>query len=159
MRLLLQRVKSARVDVEGRTVAAIGHGLLAFVGFGQEDEHAVHAESLLSRMAHKVIQARLFPDDAHRLHFSLEQARGEILAVSQFTLHADCRRGRRPSLHPAASPGKARELFDAFVLGLRQILAPEMVQTGVFGAQMDVILHNWGPLSFFWDSQDFLGET
>lgn len=157
MRLLLQRVKTARVDVDGQCVASIGPGLLLFVGFGREDEQHPDATFVLTRMARKVIQARLFPDHADKLNLNLTEAEGQILAVSQFTLHADCRKGRRPSLHLAAKPDTAQKLFADFVRELRAVLAEDRVRTGVFGALMDVHLHNWGPLTFFWDSQELLG--
>ncbi|HDQ41751.1 MAG TPA: D-tyrosyl-tRNA(Tyr) deacylase [Desulfonatronum sp.] len=157
MRLILQRVKSARVDVAGQSVASIGPGLLLFVGFGQEDEQCPEAERLLGRMARKVVQARLFPDHADKLNLSLADTGGQILAVSQFTLHADCRKGRRPSLHFAAKPDTAQKLFLIFVHALRTSLSEDRVQSGIFGALMDVHLHNWGPLTFFWDSQELLG--
>ncbi len=157
MRLLLQRVKTARVDVDGQCVAAIGPGLLLFVGFGREDEQHPNTAHVLTRMAQKVVQARLFPDHADKLNLSLVETEGQVLAVSQFTLHADCRKGRRPSLHFAAKPDTAQELFAGFVRELRAALAEDKVHTGVFGALMDVHLQNWGPLTFFWDSQELLG--
>lgn len=159
MRLILQRVKSARVEVNHRVIASIGRGILAFVGFGQEDEQLTSDSALLSRMARKVVQVRIFPDQAGKLNLSLAEASAKILAVSQFTLHADCRKGRRPSLHAAASPPKARALFDAFVHNLRQSIDQDSVHAGAFGEHMDVILHNWGPLTFFWDSQTLLGDA
>lgn len=158
MRLVLQRVRSARVEVDGLEIVCIGEGLLIFVGFGREDEPMAEDSEVIRRMARKVVQARVFPDDSGRLNASLEKTRGEILAVSQFTLHADCSKGRRPTLHGAASPPKALALFNAFVLALDGLL-PERVRTGAFGAQMDVILHNWGPLTFFWDSRTMLGGS
>lgn len=158
MRLVLQRVKSAQVEVGGNVIASIGQGILAFVGFGLEDETLTKDGGLVERMARKAAQARIFPNQEGRLNVSLEESAGEFLAVSQFTLHADCRKGRRPSLHPAASPSKALELFNAFVHGLEQYL-PSRVQTGEFGAEMDVILHNWGPVTLFWDSRTLFGET
>lgn len=158
MRLVLQRVKSARVEVAGRVISAIDQGILAFVGFGREDESPSNPVDALPRMARKLVQARIFPDHSGKLNLSLEETQGAVLAVSQFTLHADCRKGRRPSLHPAANPARALELFDEFVLNLRRYLSSR-VHTGAFGADMDVFLHNWGPLTLYWDSQAFLGEV
>jgi D-tyrosyl-tRNA(Tyr) deacylase len=152
--LVLQRVKSARVEVAGRMIAGIDQGILAFVGFGHEDESSPKTMDVLPRMARKLVQARIFPDDLGRLNLSLEETQGEVLAVSQFTLHADCRKGRRPSLHPAADPTRALDLFNEFVQALRQHLSSR-VHTGSFGAEMDVILHNWGPLTLYWDSKAF----
>lgn len=158
MRLVLQRVKSARVELDGQVLASIGCGILALVGFGREDEQAGTTSDVLPRMARKIIQTRMFPDQDDKMNLSLEETRGEILAVSQFTLHADCRKGRRPSLQQAADPQTARELFDSFVRCLRQN-HPSGVRTGVFGAHMEIVLRNWGPLTFFWDSHILWGEA
>jgi D-tyrosyl-tRNA(Tyr) deacylase len=152
MRLVLQRVKSARVEVAGQVIANIDQGILAFVGFGLEDESSPKTVDVLSRMARRVVQARIFPDHSGKLNLSLEETQGEILVVSQFTLHADCRKGRRPSLHPAANPTRALDLFNEFVQALRRY---SRVHTGSFGAEMNVILCNWGPLTLYWDSQAF----
>ncbi|GAB6060485.1 D-aminoacyl-tRNA deacylase [Desulfonatronum parangueonense] len=152
MRLVLQRVKFARVEVRSQVVAAIDQGILVLVGFGQEDEETPAAGALLSRMARKLVQVRIFPNEADRLDLSVADVGGQVLAVSQFTLHADCRKGRRPSLHDAAEPQRAARLFDAFAMELESLI-PGRVQTGSFGHEMDVILHNWGPLTLWWDSQ------
>lgn len=157
MRLIVQRVKSARVEVDGRCVASIGPGLLLFVGFGRADEQRLDAAPVLARMAQKVVRGRFFPDHEDKLNRSLDETEGQILVVSQFTLYADCRKGRRPSLHFAASPETARELFAGFTQALRTVLGENRVQTGLFGARMDVHLLNWGPLTFFWDSQELPG--
>ncbi|SDB29476.1 D-tyrosyl-tRNA(Tyr) deacylase [Desulfonatronum thiosulfatophilum] len=152
MRFVLQRVKFARVEVQGRAVAAIDQGILVLVGFGQEDEDMPAAGIVLSRMARKLVQVRIFPNESDRLDLSVADVGGQVLAVSQFTLHADCRKGRRPSLHDAAEPQRAARLFDAFAAELEHLI-PGRVQTGSFGEEMDVILHNWGPLTLIWDSQ------
>ncbi len=151
MRLVLQRVKSARVEVQGRVVAAIDQGVLGFVGFGREDEGESPPMAVLGKMARKLVQVRIFPDVSGKLDLSVTDLGGMVLVVSQFTLHADCRKGRRPSLHDAAHPQRAAMLFDAFTAELENLL-PGRVRSGSFGREMDVILHNWGPLTLLWDS-------
>ncbi len=153
MRLVVQRVTSASVTVEGEQVGAIGLGLLVLVGFGREDEAEPTPSPMLARMARKLVQVRIFPGDTGRLDRDVADVGGQLLAVSQFTLHADCRKGRRPSLHPAADPQRAEALFSAFVGELESLL-PSRIATGRFGREMDVALRNWGPLTLVWDSLD-----
>ncbi|WP_031387331.1 D-aminoacyl-tRNA deacylase [Desulfonatronum thiodismutans] len=153
MRLVIQRVTSASVTVEGEPVAAIDLGLLVLVGFGREDEDEPTPSPMLARMARKLAQVRIFPNETGRLDRDVVDVGGRILAVSQFTLHADCRKGRRPSLHPAADPRRAETLFTAFVSELESLL-PTRVATGRFGREMNVALCNWGPLTLVWDSLD-----
>ena len=153
MRLVVQRVTSASVTVEGEQVGAIGLGLLVLVGFGREDEAEPTPSPMLARMARKLVQVRIFPGDTGRLDRDVADVGGQLLAVSQFTLHADCRKGRRPSLHPAADPQRAEALFSAFVGELESLL-PSRIATGRFGREMDVALRNWGPLTLIWDSLD-----
>jgi D-aminoacyl-tRNA deacylase len=151
VRLVLQRVKSARVEVHSKVVASIDRGILVLVGFGREDEDRPDSAEVLAQMARKLVQVRIFPNDVGKLDFSLMDIQGAVLAVSQFTLHADCRKGRRPSLHDAARPDAAAKLFTSFVVELNALLA-DKVQSGCFGKEMDVILNNWGPLTLVWDS-------
>jgi D-tyrosyl-tRNA(Tyr) deacylase len=145
MRIVLQRVKSARVDVAGETVGSIGAGLVILLGVTQTDrpEDAGY-------LADKVIQLRIFPDEAGRMNRSLVEARGALLVVSQFTLYGDCKKGRRPSFDRAAGPEQARVLYEYFVQRLRSSNVP--VETGVFQADMDVHLVNAGPVTFILDS-------
>jgi D-tyrosyl-tRNA(Tyr) deacylase len=112
MRLVLQRVKSAYVDVPGRRVAAIGPGLLVLAGFGREDGPDLPASRAWTTMIEKMLTLRVFPDAAGRMNLGLEEFGGEVLLVSQFTLYAFCRKGRRPSFDAAAPPDTAGELFD-----------------------------------------------
>lgn len=153
MRLVIQRVTSASVRVAGEPVAAIDLGLLVLVGFGREDEDEPTPSPMLARMARRLVQVRIFPSEDGRLDRDVADVGGQILAVSQFTLHADCRKGRRPSLHPAAEPRRAEALFTIFVAELESLL-PHRIATGRFGREMDVALRNWGPLTLVWDSQD-----
>jgi len=146
MRVVLQRVTSARVEVDGETVGSIGAGLLILVGVTHADTHA-DADYLAS----KIVQLRIFPDDAGRMNRSLLDAGGALLVVSQFTLYGDCRKGRRPGFDRAAAPEHARGLYEYFVQCLRS--SNIMVETGVFQAEMKVSLVNDGPVTFVLDSQ------
>jgi D-tyrosyl-tRNA(Tyr) deacylase len=150
MRLLVQRVREAQVTVEGRLVGRIGPGFLLLVGMGGEDD--ADGGAALAPMADKVLNLRIFRDEEDRMNRSLLDTGGELLAVSQFTLHADCRRGRRPGFTRAAPPDKARELFDRFVGLLRG--RGVRVETGEFGAMMQVSLVNDGPVTIWLDSQE-----
>ncbi|HYF58808.1 MAG TPA: D-aminoacyl-tRNA deacylase [Burkholderiaceae bacterium] len=138
---LLQRVARAHVEVDGRTVGAIGRGSLALVCAERGDGER-QARALLER----VLAWRMFADDAGRMNRSLADTGGGLLVVSQFTLAADTRRGLRPSFAPAAPPDVARALYDFFVTRAR--LAHPQVETGIFGADMQVHLVNDGPVTF-----------
>lgn len=140
MRVLLQRVRSARVVVEGETVGAIGRGFCLLVGITHDD-----GPDEVRWMARKIAGLRLFEDDDDKMNLSLVDVDGAILAVSQFTLYGDTRKGRRPSFINAARPEQAEPLFDAFVAALRGY--GYTVATGVFGAMMAVEIHNDGPVT------------
>lgn len=131
---------------------SIGAGILALVGIGGED-----TERDIAWMASKLINLRIFPDNAGDMNISLLDAGGDILAVSQFTLHADCSRGRRPSFVNAGDPEKASVLFDLFVERLRALGI--RVGTGVFGAMMSVELVNEGPVTIMIESPSEGGGT
>jgi D-tyrosyl-tRNA(Tyr) deacylase len=146
MRIVLQRVREARVDVEGRTVGRIGRGICLLVGVEKGDGE-VDAELL----ARKVIELRIFPDAEGRMNLPLGAVGGEVLAVSQFTLAASVRKGRRPSFDGAEEPGRAAELFRYFVGAVRALGVP--VETGVFQAMMEVRIANDGPVTFILDSR------
>lgn len=145
MKVLLQRVQRASVSTGGRTAGSIGGGLLALVGIGRKD-----TGDDLEWMASKLVNLRIFPDASGAMNLSLLDTGGSVLAVSQFTLHADCSRGRRPSFIGAGDPRSASALFDLFVERLRA-LGPR-VETGVFGAMMEVSLVNDGPVTLMLDS-------
>lgn len=153
MRILVQRVREASVTVDGEAVGAIGHGLLLLVGVGAED--AADGGAAIEPMAVKVANLRIFRDEADRMNRSLVESGGAVLAVSQFTLHADCRRGRRPSFVGAAPPAEAEALCARFVEALRGLGLH--VETGRFGAMMDVALINDGPVTIWLDSREVLG--
>jgi D-aminoacyl-tRNA deacylase len=146
MRIVLQRVTSAHVDVAGETVGSIRSGLVILVG-------VTHRDTLedADYLASKMIQLRIFPDEAGRMNRSLLEVGGALLVVSQFTLYADCRKGRRPSFDQAASPEQARRLYDYFVQRLKS--SNVTVETGIFQAEMEIHLVNDGPVTFVLDSK------
>ena len=155
MRLLLQRVREGRVDVGGKTVASIGVGLVVLVGFGQDDTPDLGESRVWNTLIEKMVGLRIFPDEAGKMNRGIEDCGGEVLLVSQFTLYADCRKGRRPSFHLSANPAVAEPLFRQFVEAVDARL-PGRVHHGIFAADMDVTLTNWGPVTVFLDSTDFL---
>lgn len=146
MRIVLQRVKTARVDVAGETVGSIGLGLLILLGVTHTDT-TEDAEYL----ADKVIQLRIFSDEAGRMNRSLLDVCGALLVVSQFTLYGDCRKGRRPSFDHAAPPEQARALYECFIERVKS--SNIAVETGVFQAEMEIHLINDGPVTFILDSK------
>ena len=147
MRIVVQRVREARVEVEGATVGEIGLGLLVFLGIAKGDT-AADAEYL----ADKVVGLRIFPDEQDKMNRSVVEAGGSILIVSQFTLYGDIIRGRRPSFDKAALPEEARVLYEYFVQRTRE--SDVIVETGRFQALMDVAIINFGPVTIFCDTFD-----
>lgn len=154
MRLLLQRVREGRVSIGGQDVASIGTGLVVLVGFGPDDKLELRGSKLWNTLIEKMIGLRIFSDDEGKMNRGIEEAGGEIILVSQFTLYADSRKGRRPSFHLSAPPAVAEPLFQFFVEDVQSRL-PGRVQQGVFAADMDVSLTNWGPVTIVLDSADF----
>lgn len=146
MRAVVQRVRQAGVRVEGKSVAQIDHGLLVFLGVGQGD-----TEADSEYLAEKVAFLRIFPDEEGKMNLNVQQVGGSVLAVSQFTLYGDARRGRRPSFSTAASPAEADDLYQEFVSSLRQ--KGVVVETGIFQAQMEVELLNDGPVTILLSSE------
>jgi D-tyrosyl-tRNA(Tyr) deacylase len=147
MRIVLQRVSRASVGVEGETVGVIGAGLLLLVGVAEGD-----TEEEAQRLARKCAEMRVFSDEEGRFNLSLIDTGGEALVVSQFTLLADVRRGRRPSFVRAAPPERAEPLLEAFATAMRS--AGVHVETGRFGARMQVDLVNEGPVTIVVDSDE-----
>jgi len=145
MRLVVQRVSRAAVRVGEETIGAIGPGAVVLVGIGAAD-----SPELVDRMADKLLGLRYFEDDAGRTNRSIAEAAGTFLVVSQFTLYADLRRGRRPGFTEAAPPELAAPLVDRFAARLRE--AGAQVATGSFGASMAVELVNEGPFTLVLDS-------
>lgn len=147
--MVLQRVKEARVEVEGRVVGAIGPGLVALVGIARSDVRA-DADYLVD----KALSLRIFPDECGKMNRNVVEAGGGFLVVSQFTLYGDTRKGRRPGFDRAADPELARALYEYFVEAARA--RKVSVQTGVFQALMSVHLVNDGPVTIICDSEKTL---
>ncbi|HEX4076502.1 MAG TPA: D-aminoacyl-tRNA deacylase [Candidatus Acidoferrales bacterium] len=145
MRIVLQRVTRASVNVEGRVIGEIGPGLVVLIAVGREDSSATAVS-----MAEKIANLRIFNDDQGKMNRSLLDTGGAILAVSQFTLYGDARGGRRPSFVLAAPPEQGKALYEEFVAALRALGA--RVETGVFQAHMSVELANDGPVTILLDS-------
>jgi len=141
MKVLLQRVTQAQVDVDGQTLSRIGKGLLLLIGIEHTDD-----EANITRMAERVLNYRVFGDAGDKMNLSVLDIRGDLLAVSQFTLVADTRKGRRPSFSSAASPARAEQLYEQFVAVLRH--SSLTVATGKFAANMQISLTNDGPVTF-----------
>jgi D-tyrosyl-tRNA(Tyr) deacylase len=146
MRAVVQRVTFARVRVDDRVAGEIGRGLLVFAGVEKGD-----GAGDIAYMAGKVRDIRIFDDGAGKMNLSVEEAGGAVLAISQFTLCGDCRKGRRPSFDAAESPATARPVYEGFVAALRALNLK--VETGEFQAHMNVELANDGPVTILLDSR------
>jgi D-tyrosyl-tRNA(Tyr) deacylase len=146
MRVVIQRVSTARVIIDGNEHSRIGSGLLVLVGVEKED-----TPEDAGMLARRIVELRIFEDEAGKMNRSIAETGGQILAVSQFTLLGDCRKGRRPSFDPAAPPDVARTLYEQFVSEIDALGIP--VATGVFQAMMNVELTNQGPVTFILDSR------
>ncbi len=144
MRIVLQRVSHASVCVNGQSVAEIAQGILLLIGFTEADN-----EEMYTQAAEKLVELRIFEDDDGKMNRSLREIEGKILAVPQFTLYGNTKKGRRPSFSTAASPQRAAPMFDSFISALRETGVP--VETGVFGAHMKVNLTNDGPVTLIID--------
>ena len=140
MRLVIQRVLHAEVQVDGNTIGKIGKGLLVFVGAGQDD-----TKEIADQYIKKMVQLRIFQDENGKTNCSLKDVDGELLLVSQFTLYASCRKGNRPSFTQAGDPKKAEELYEYIIKECNKEI--DVVQTGIFGAHMEVALINDGPFT------------
>lgn len=145
MRALLQRVSEARVRVDGEVTAEIGPGLVVLLGIARADD-----EAAARQVAAKIVELRLFNDEQRKMNRSLKEVGGAVLAISQFTLYGDCRKGRRPSFDRAAPAEQARALYESFLAALRQQGVP--VESGTFQAMMDVELVNAGPVTVVVDT-------
>ncbi len=142
MKALIQRVSSGAVTIEGREAARIQKGFVVFLGVRESDteEDAVF-------LAGKTAALRIFSDDQERMNLSLTQVGGEVLVISQFTLHADTKRGNRPSFILAANPEKAKQLYERYLAELRHLLGEKQVCSGQFQADMKVEIINEGPVT------------
>jgi D-tyrosyl-tRNA(Tyr) deacylase len=145
MKVVIQRVSTAKVEVGGKTVGRIGKGILVLLGVEKGD-----GEQDADWLAEKITSLRIFEDQAGKMNLSLRETGGAILAVSQFTLAGNCAKGRRPSFDTAAPPAEANRLYEYFVGKLRETGLP--VETGVFQAMMQVELVNDGPVTFILES-------
>lgn len=146
MRAVVQRVHAARVEVDGEVIGAIGRGLCAFIGAGKDDDLRDYAAT-----AEKLINLRIFQDDEGKMSRSVLDIGGAVLAISQFTVFGDVRRGRRPSFEGAMHPTPAREAYAQFLEVLRRTGVP--VETGRFAADMRVMVDNDGPITILLDSK------
>ncbi len=147
MRAVVQRVSEASVSIDGSIVSSIGRGYLILLGVGEGD-----GESQARKLWDKIRKMRIFEDEAGKTNLSLADVGGSVLVVSQFTLYADCRRGNRPSFSGAMNPDAACALYERFVEMAREDVAD--VQTGEFGAMMDVSLVNGGPFTIWLDTAE-----
>ncbi|MGM0900198.1 MAG: D-aminoacyl-tRNA deacylase [Bacillota bacterium] len=145
MRVVVQRSKEAKVTVEGKVSGSITKGFVVLVGVTHDDQ-----EKDAAFLAEKVANLRVFEDENGKMNLSLLDVAGEVLSVSQFTLYGDCRKGRRPNFMEAARPDQANEIYELFNSKLRE--KGVKVETGVFGAMMDVQLTNDGPVTLIIDS-------
>lgn len=141
MKVLIQRVKKASVTIEGKIHSSVSAGILALVGIEKGD-----TSEIVEKLARKVVNLRIFPDENDKMNLSLLDTKGEMLIVSQFTLCGDCRKGTRPSFDKSAPPDIANELYEEFVSKVKEYGVS--VGTGSFGAMMDVELINDGPVTF-----------
>ena len=145
MRAVIQRVSQAKVEVDGQTIGEVGRGLLVYLGIGKGD-----TQTDAEFMADKLANLRIFADEAGKMNRSVIDVGGAVLLVSNFTLHGDCRKGRRPGFDAAAAPEHAEELYEKVAARLAQQGVP--VETGSFGAYMQVTSQNDGPVTFLLDS-------
>jgi len=148
MRVLLQRVKQAKVVIEKTEAGVINHGLLIFLGITHED-----TEADIHWLINKIIKLRIFNDEAEKMNLSVKDVGGDVLIVSQFTLFAAVNKGNRPSYNRSASPDIAIPLYEQFVSTFKELYEGN-VQTGVFGAMMEVSLVNDGPVTIWMDSRE-----
>ena len=149
MRLVIQRVKHASVEIDGAIHGKINQGYMILVGIQNED-----TREIVEKMAEKVAKLRIFTDEEDKMNLNLSQVDGSILSISQFTLYADCRKGRRPSFIDAAKPDISSPLYDYFNESLRN--QGIHVETGIFGADMKCALINDGPVTIVLDSDDIM---
>lgn len=146
MKILIQRVKHAEVNVDNNTVGKINKGLLLFIGIGNNDD-----ESIADKLVKKVCNLRIFEDENQKMNKSIKDINGELLVVSQFTLYADCKNGNRPSFTNACEPKKANEIYEYFKNKCMQEV--KVVESGIFGADMKIELLNDGPVTIILEEE------
>ena len=147
MRILLQRVKRAKVSIKGKVCGEISTGLLLYVGFGISD-----VEKDVDYLVEKVTNFRCLPDENDKMNLSIKDVGGQVLIISQFTLYGDCRKGRRPSFTGSLHPEKAIPLYELFIEKCKVVLGEEKIATGQFGAMMEIDSINDGPINFILES-------
>lgn len=140
MKLVVQRVTQAQVTVEDSCIGKIGHGLLVLLGVGHED-----TKETVKKYVEKLLKLRIFDDEAGKTNLSIQDVKGELLIISQFTLYADCRKGNRPNFMAAGKPDMANELYEEFIRLCKETIP--VVEHGQFGADMSVSLTNDGPFT------------
>ena len=149
MRAVIQRVDKASVSVDGNVVGSVGAGMVVFVGVEKDD-----SQKDIAYVAEKIAGLRIFEDSSGKMNLSIKDTGGEVLAISQFTLYGDCRKGRRPSYTRAAGGDFARRCYESFIAEIAERGIP--IRTGVFGATMNVHIVNNGPVTLLVDSsRDF----
>ena len=147
MRAIVQRVKESWVKVDGKVVGKIGEGLNILLGVGKGD-----TEEDIKKLSQKILNLRIFEDENGKFQYSVLDIKGEILVISQFTLYANVKKGRRPSFEEAEKPERAKERYEKFVEELKK--SGLKVETGIFGAMMEVYILNWGPVTIVIDSKE-----
>ncbi|MBR6523734.1 MAG: D-tyrosyl-tRNA(Tyr) deacylase [Clostridia bacterium] len=147
MKIVLQRVLEAKVEIDGKTAGEIGKGYLLLVGVSNEDNYEI-----ADKMIEKISKLRIFEDENGKTNLSIDNVGGEVLVVSQFTLYADCKKGNRPSFINAGSPALAEEIYQHVLKRCRELF--KNTQCGVFGADMKVSLVNDGPFTLVLDSRE-----
>ncbi len=148
MRAVIQRVNSSYVKVDGKVVGEIGKGLNILLGVKKGD-----TEEDLRKLAKKIVNLRIFENEEGKFHYSLLDIGGGALVISQFTLYANVKKGKRPSFEMAEKPERAKKLYETFIEELK-VLGVDKVESGVFGAMMEVFIDNWGPVTVMVDSED-----
>lgn len=152
IRAVIQRVRDCSVEVRGKRISRIGEGMLVFLGVAPND-----GSDEIEYLADRIVNLRIFPDENNRMNLSLLEIGGDIMVVSQFTLLADCKKGRRPSFSGAASPDYALDIYERFLDKLRDYGL--RVECGKFGEEMMVSLSNWGPVTFVLDVPPLQGSA
>ncbi len=150
MRVVVQRSKQSRVTIDGKVNGSIDHGYVLLVGFTEGDN-----EAIIDKMINKIVNLRIFEDDQGKMNLSILDVNGSILSISQFTLYANCKEGRRPSFTEALNPTDATKLYDLFNEKLREYV---IVETGIFGADMKVEIYNDGPVTILLDSDQLFNK-
>lgn len=148
MKFVIQKVSQASVSVEGNCVGKIQKGFLVFVGIGKED-----TKEIADQYIKKMVQLRIFQDENGKTNLSLKDVGGEVLIISQFTLYANCRKGNRPSFFDAGEPQMAEELYEYIIKKTKETIS--VVESGEFGAMMQVSLVNEGPFTIVFDENTF----